>query len=90
MSRKKADKKKKVYRSPREIAARKDKIQTRIELTIAGIIAVIFLGWFVWSIYDSVTRENAAEASTESVAATQVDFTDYQNYTSSLQTGFSS
>lgn len=86
MSRKKVDQYKK-YKSNKEVARQHEKKMARLELFFATVIAVAFIGWFVYSIYDTVTHP-AGENGT-AAEATEVDMNDYANYVSGLQTGYS-
>lgn len=84
MSQKKVDQYKN-YKSNKQAARQHEKRMARLELFFACVIAVAFIGWFVFSIYDTVTHP-ADDGST--VEATQVDMNDYANYVSELQTGY--
>ncbi len=87
MSQKKVDQYKK-YKSNKEVARRHEKKMAHLEAFFATIIAVAFIGWFGYSIYDTVTHP--ANSDSTSVEATQVDMNDYANYISELQNGYSS
>lgn len=87
MSQKKVDQYKK-YKSGKEAARKHEKKMARLEAFLATVIAVAFIGWFAYSIYDTATHP--ASDGTSSAAATQVDMNDYANYVSELQNGYSS
>ena len=85
MSQKKVDQYKE-YKKNRDKILAKEKRTKKIELTIAAVIAVLFIGWFGFSIYNSATRPAANEDGT--AAATEVDFSDYMDYEGSLNAGY--
>lgn len=87
MSQKKVDQYKK-YKSSKEVARQHEKRMARLELFFATVIAVAFIGWFVYSIYDTVTHP--ASDGNKTVEATQVDMNDYATYVSGLQSTYTS
>jgi TRAP-type C4-dicarboxylate transport system permease small subunit len=85
MSQEKVDRYKR-YKKNRDKIIRRERMMVRLEIGIAILIAVAFVGWFGWSIYSKVTNKGT---SASTVTATEVDMNDYINYVSGLQSSFS-
>lgn len=85
MSQKKVDQYKS-YKNNRQKVRQHEKRMARVELFFALVIAVAFIGWFAYSIYDTVTHSGDNGSTVE---ATEIDVNDYLNYVSGLQTSYS-
>jgi predicted negative regulator of RcsB-dependent stress response len=85
MSQKKVDRYKK-YKNNKEKILKREKFMTRLEIAVACLIAVAFVGWFGWSVYDTVTKKGDDQAA----EATEIDMNAYTNYVASLQSGYTS
>ncbi len=85
MSQKKVDAYKE-YKKDRKKNIKKEKRKENLEKGIFVAVACVFVGWFGWSIYHQVTTKPADETSTPT--ATEFDMTDYMNYVSGLQSGY--
>ena len=85
MSQKKVDQYKEYKKNRSQIIAKQKRSQ-KIEVAIAALIAVLFIGWFGYSIYNSATRP--AETEEGAVTATEIDFNEYQEYLSSLELNY--
>ncbi len=85
MSQQKVDQYKQ-YKQNKEKILKKEKRQARIEIGIFIAIMVAFVGWFGWSVYDKVT---APDPDAE-VTVTEIDMNAYNDYVSTLQTGYTS
>ena len=86
MSQKKVDAYKE-YKKDRKNNIKKEKRQARVEISIFVAVACVFVGWFGWSVYHQVTKPDTSEETT-ATTTTQIDMTDYMNYVSGLQTGY--
>ena len=86
MSQRKVDQYKEFKKNREKIYA-KEKRAKKIETAIAIILAVLVIGWFGFSIYQSATRPPVSEDGT--VAATAVDFSAYDQYLSGLSLTYS-
>ena len=72
----------KEYKKNRDKILEKEKRNSRIRVGIAGLIAVAFIGWFGFSIYNSATRPDPAEAGT--VTPVEMDVQEYTDYINGL------
>ena len=84
MSQKKVDKYKE-YKYNRKKINKKEKLLRRVEIGIAIAIVCVFVGWFAYSIYDSLTRTDGEEE----IVATEWNVNDYMDYVGNLQTSYS-
>ncbi|MDD3339698.1 MAG: hypothetical protein PHS82_12680 [Lachnospiraceae bacterium] len=80
MSQEKVDKYKE-YKANKAKILKREKFMHRLEMTGIAIVCVAFIGWFGFSIYQSVT---AKDTSAQSV--TELDVTAFDEYLSGLST----
>lgn len=89
MSQKKVDAYKE-YKKNKDKIIKKEKMMFRIEVAIVALVCALFIGWFGWSIYNSVTTASEEAKATEAVVAQDLDITAYQDYIGGLQSTFTS
>ena len=85
MSQKKVEQYKEFKKNRERVYAREKRNQ-KIRLIIAAVLAVLVIGWFGYSIYNSATRPAVSEDG--SVSAVEIDFNGYTDYLSELQQGY--
>ena len=85
MSQKKVEQYKEFKKTRDKVYAREKRNQ-KIRLIIAAVLAVLVIGWFGYSIYNSATRPAVSEDG--SVSAVEIDFNGYTDYLSELQQGY--
>lgn len=85
MSQKKVEQYKEFKKNREKVYAREKRNQ-KIRLIIAAVLAVLVIGWFGYSIYNSATRPAVSEDG--SVSAVEIDFNGYTDYLSELQQGY--
>ena len=79
MSQAKVDQYKK-EKANRQQAIKKQKIQTRIEMSILALVCAVFVGWVGFSVYDKIS--NSADSATQETV--EFDNTAVDDYVSSL------
>ncbi len=85
MSQKKVEQYKEFKKNREKVYAREKRNQ-KIRLIIAAVLAVLVIGWFGYSIYNSATRPAATEDG--SVSAMEIDFNGYTEYLTGLKQGY--
>ena len=85
MSQKKVDQYKEFKKNREKIYA-KEKRAKKIEVGVATAVAVLIVGWFGFSIYQSATRP--AESADGTAQTTVVDYTAYDSYISGLELNY--
>ena len=85
MSQKKVEQYKEFKKNREKIYAKQKRTQ-KLQVIIAAVLAVLVIGWFGYSIYNSATRPAVTEDGT--VQAVEMDFTEYTEYLDSLQQGY--
>ena len=85
MSQKKVEQYKEFKKNREKIYAKEKRAQ-KLRVIIAAVLAVLILGWFGYSIYNSATRPATSEDGT--VSAVEIDFNDYTDYLNTLKTGY--
>ncbi len=85
MSQKKVEQYKEFKKNREKVYAREKRNQ-KIRLIIAAVLAVLVIGWFGYSIYNSATRPAVSEDG--SVSAVEIDFNGYTEYLTGLKQGY--
>ena len=85
MSQKKVDQYKEFKKNREKIYAKEKRTQ-KLQAAIAIVLAVLVIGWFGYSIYNSATRPAVSEDGT--VTATEVDYNDYMEYLNEIQSTY--
>lgn len=85
MSQKKVEQYKEFKKNREKIYA-KEKRNQKLQVIIAAVLAVLVIGWFGYSIYNSATRPATNEDGT--VQAVEIDYNDYTEYMEGLQSGY--
>ncbi|MCR5294825.1 MAG: hypothetical protein K6E30_06580 [Lachnospiraceae bacterium] len=85
MSRKKVEAYKE-YKKNKDKILKKEKLMKRLEAGAAALILAAFVGWFGYSVYDSVSRaaEERAAAGGVEVTTTELNLTDFTDYLNGL------
>ena len=78
----------KEYKKNKEQILKREKRTRKIEFAIIIAVCCVFVGWFGFSIYDSVTHKPVDP--TAAVAPTEIDMNAYSDYVDGLQTTFTS
>ena len=76
----------KEYKKNKTKILKRQKMVRRAEVLIAAVVACIFVAWFGWSIYRSVSHSSATPAAP---VVTEIDANAYSDYISGLQASFS-
>ncbi|MBE5997968.1 MAG: hypothetical protein E7240_11690 [Lachnospiraceae bacterium] len=85
MSQKKVEQYKEFKKNREKIYAKQKRTQ-KLQVILAAVLAVLVIGWFGYSIYNSATRPAVTEDG--AVQPVEMDFADYTEYLDSLQQGY--
>ena len=85
MSQKKVDQYKEFKKNREKIYAKEKKMR-QLRLIIASVLAVLVIGWFGYSVYNTATRPPVSEDGT--VTPVEVDYNAYSEYLADLESGY--
>ena len=85
MSQKKVEQYKEFKKNREKIYAKQKKMK-QLRLILASVLAVLVIGWFGYSIYNTATRPPVSEDGV--VTPVEVDYDAYNEYLAGLETGY--